>query len=371
MRLRFWLFILVTGYLGTTLFAQTDTSLNYSFFVAGHTYGVPEDLGIHPPFREKFAYIRGRPEIKFGVLTGDIVAANPTATDWDAVDADIDSLGLPVYFTVGNHDAENLPLFENRYGSTYYHFSYENDLFIVLDPNLDSWNISGDQLDFLKEILMQQAGLSHNVFVFFHQILWRDSDSPFKYIIYNSGAGRGDSINFWTEVEPLFRGLTNEVFMFAGDLGAPWSSDVTYDHYENITLIATGMGDHERENFIVVNVNSDKTVSFDLICLSDTVSCLGNLTDYLKVDELVAIQTPVFSQVFEFIPNPAFDQIRLQADPGGCERSQIYNVWGVLTYEVVCADFHRGIDVTNWQRGMYVAIIYRDNRRYMSRFILQ
>ena len=58
--------------------------------------------------------------------------------------------------------------------------------------------------------------------------------------------------------------------MFAGDLGATWSSDVTFDRFNNIKLIASGMGDQNGENIIVVNVDSNKSVNYDLICLSDT-----------------------------------------------------------------------------------------------------
>ena len=36
----------------------------------------------------------------------------------------------------------------------------------------------------------------------------------------NSYQGREESINFWTEVEPLFSTLPNNIVMMAGDLGA-------------------------------------------------------------------------------------------------------------------------------------------------------
>ncbi|MBK22047.1 MAG: hypothetical protein CMP63_07040 [Flavobacteriales bacterium] len=267
-------------------FAQND-STKYSFFVAGHTYGKPgvNNPGFHPPFKDKFNYIQSRTEIKFGVLTGDIVSPFPVAQDWDEIDADIDTLGLPVYFAVGNHDMENRPLFESRYDSTYYHFVYENDLFIVLDPNIDGWNISGNQLSFLKQTLASNSENVSSIFIFFHQILWKEVDNEFNYIRWNSSAGRHESINFWSEVEPLFSDLDNQVIMFAGDLGASWSSDVSYDKYDNITLISTGMGDEYGDNFIIVNVKKDNSIKYDLICLSDTsLNCLGQLTDYQVVD---------------------------------------------------------------------------------------
>ena len=71
-------------------------------------------------------------------------------------------------------------------------------------------------------------------------------------------------------------------FMFAGDVGAAsWSSDFSYDKYKNISLISSGMGEEDGDNFVIINVHSDKTVSYDLICLEEgTLNCFGNLTDY-------------------------------------------------------------------------------------------
>jgi len=61
---------------------QSDSS-SYSFFVAGHVYGAPgvNNVGFHPPFKHKLAYIQGRPEISLGVLLGDIVSPYPIAQD--------------------------------------------------------------------------------------------------------------------------------------------------------------------------------------------------------------------------------------------------------------------------------------------------
>jgi len=62
-------------------------------------------------------------QIKFGVLTGDVVP-HPTPLDWDGIDNDIKLIGKTVYIAAGNHDLEDRLLFENRYGSTYYNFNF-------------------------------------------------------------------------------------------------------------------------------------------------------------------------------------------------------------------------------------------------------
>jgi len=259
------------------------TGVNYSFFVAGHVYGNPgrTEPGIYPLFKDKFEYIKNDSMIKFGIFTGDIVKV-ATTEEWDEVDKDIAELSIPVYFAMGNHDNENRELFIERYGKTYYTFKYNSDLYIILDPNIDSWNLSGDQLDFLKQKLSEIEPDIKNIFVFFHQLLWWSPENKYKSIKPNSFDGRSDSINFWNTVEPLFTNVSCNVVMFAGDVGAAsWSANYMYDKYDNITLIASGMGEGFGDNFLIVNVMTNNTVEYRLISLNcEDINCLGKLEDY-------------------------------------------------------------------------------------------
>ncbi len=257
--------------------------VDYSFLVAGHVYGRPgrTEPGIYPPFKDKFDYIKKDSLIKFGIFTGDIVQ-KATNEEWDEVDKDVSELSIPVYFALGNHDNSDRLLFIERYGKTYFKFTYKNDLYIVLDPNIDGWNISGDQLIFLKQVLSENNSAIKNVFVFFHQLLWWSPDNKYKNVIPNSFYGRSDSINFWTAVEPLFKNISCNVVMFAGDVGAgSWSSDFIYDRYDNITLIASGMGEGIGDNFLIVDVMTYNALSYRLISLNcEDINCLGKLEEY-------------------------------------------------------------------------------------------
>jgi len=256
---------------------------DYSFFIAGHTYGQPgvDNNGLHPPFQEKFELINDR-GIEMGFLTGDIVKQG-TVNDWDEVDIALSYLNADVYFAVGNHDMSDRPLYESRYGRTYYDFSHQDDLFIVLDPNIDFWNISGEQLNFLKEVLVSEAASSENIFVFFHQMLWWTSDNKYRKFYPNSIEGRADTINFWSEIEPLFNELSNQVYMFSGDIGAGgWSDNFMYDHYDNITFVASGMGEGKGDNFIIVNVPENEDLTFEIIPLhGEGLSKLINPKEYI------------------------------------------------------------------------------------------
>lgn len=227
----------------------------YSFFVAGHISGKPgaKNQGLHPPFMEQKDTLHSL-GLKFGVLLGDIVQADPTDENWDLVDSDIDSLGLKTHFVVGNHDMQNRALYEKRYGSTYYTFFYQNDLFIVLDANIDNWNIYGDQLLMLKNEL-RKIKPSSNIFVFTHQLIWINHPE-FNGLKPNSLSGKSSTLNFWDELFPLFQNLSNNVFFIAGDVGAgKWSSDNYFKKIENCTFIATGMGEGKGDNYYIIDVS--------------------------------------------------------------------------------------------------------------------
>lgn len=229
---------------------------HYSFFVAGHTYGVPgvNNPGVHPPFRALFPQINSD-HLDFGVFTGDIVIKG-TSTDWDEVDADLADLVFPVYFAVGNHDMSNRDLFTSRYGPTYYSFEYGEDLFIVLDGELDPCNITDEQMIFLRNVLSTSRG--QNIFVFVHRLIWVTEGTPYYKLRdeLNSSDGYNFQSNFWTDVEPLFRNLDAQVYIVAGDVGVTWAMPVFYEHYENIHLIASGMGGAEEENYLIFQVDS-------------------------------------------------------------------------------------------------------------------
>ena len=262
---------------------------SYSFFVAGHTYGNPDvnNKGLHPPFVDKFDLIEAQPAIAFGVLTGDITYRG-LERDWIEVDSQLLELQVPVHYVVGNHDLGG-PLFESRYGSTYYHFFWKNnehtDLFLILNANMDEWNITGDQLTYFYETIdsAQDMGIK-NVFIFCHQLIWwgEEADNPYRNVVVNATLGRADTTNFFTALEPRLRRYPGEVFFFAGDLGANGlAAPFMYHHYDNMTLIASGMGHEVKDNFVFVNVYPDGKVAFELIALQGEVNSLGKLEDYV------------------------------------------------------------------------------------------
>ena len=298
-----------------------------------------------------------------GILTGDIVSENPLARDWDEVDHDLDSLGLPIHFAVGNHDIENRPLYENRYGSTFYQFTLHDDLFIVLDPNLDNWNISRGQLEFVRQTLLDKQQYVNNIFVFFHQLLWIDSGNLFRDVRVNSFAGRAPMINFWTDFLPLFDNVANPIVMFAGDLGAGWwSDDVMYYHFSNKTFIASGMGEGIGDNYIIVNSWSDQRLTFDIVPLipADTF-LLGDLEDH-------SIEEPGIE--LELIPNPASDEVSLRlSNLQEFSNLHLFDMRGSMVLQL--GAYEPRLNLEQIPAGLYIIAVEYEDKMYRKKLMVR
>ena len=251
---------------------QSDNQ-GYSFYIAGHTYGKPgvESKGLYGPFTDKFHLINKYQSIKFGFLLGDLVkkASNEA---WELVKKDLNSLDPRIENIIvpGNHDVGKgahgalREIFLQQFGKTFFSFKHGKDLFIMLDGNISEWNISGEQLQFLKQSLPNKNDSTNNIFIFSHQLIWQSSSKPeFKKIKPNSLEGRSNNLNFWGEVFPLFSDLTNNIYFFSGDIGAfPNGNELFYAKYLNVTFVATGMGGGMRDNFLIVSVIKDHVEIF-------------------------------------------------------------------------------------------------------------
>ncbi|MEM9678743.1 MAG: metallophosphoesterase, partial [Bacteroidota bacterium] len=129
---------------------STTKKTEYSFFIAGHAYGNPSEkannIGLYKPFKAKTSFINEQKNMKHGFLLGDVVWGQ---NFWPRTLEDISQFEMPIHVARGNHDGK-LDYFEKQFGKSYKKFFVNEDLFIVLDLNLDQWNIAGEQLVFLR-----------------------------------------------------------------------------------------------------------------------------------------------------------------------------------------------------------------------------
>ena len=258
----------------------------YSFFVAGHLYGKPgtSDLGAYTNFKEKFDFIKSHNDLRFGVMTGDVVRDGKDE-QWKALVSDIENLSVNCHLARGNHDYENEKNLDKYFPKKYYSFKQGADLHIILDANIDGWNISGEQLLFLKDELEREKESAKNIFLYSHQVIWfNPADRP-RYLNVNSERERNPDSNFQTEILPLLNLVEGEVYFFAGDVGAgSWASDISYTKPSSqIHLIASGMGDGVNDSFIMVTMNAYSHPEFSVISVDSTnKNQVQNLDHFLK-----------------------------------------------------------------------------------------
>ena len=349
----------------TTISAQDA----YRFFIAGHTGGLSglKNEGLHPPFMRTMDHYKSSANLNFGFLLGDMVTKDPTAADWEEVMVDVAKFEMPIYFAPGNHDLEDLALYEEYIGDRYYHFTHENDLFIVLDPLLDRWNISGEQLEYLQQVLNENFRQVDHIFVFFHQVLWWERENKYGKVRPNSKEGRASQINFWDTIVPIFHALPNRVTMCAGDMGgAPWSHSLMYDRNENIEFIGTGMGSGRADNFVVIDVDERKKVSYEVVCLDTIVyHCMGPIENHHFG---YTVDTSTYELDFNVYPNPARNWITVTGvEDEDFDRLSILDLSGKI---IVDQEVRRGvsnfINVHDFIPGIYMIVLQGSENKIVS-----
>ena len=111
-----------------------------------------------------------------------------------------------------------------------------------------------------------------------HQSLYCTADIEINYRPHYPGP-----TNFWTEVLPTLQQTDRPVYWFAGDVGSrPECPPVSMSFEGNVVLISNGVGSRVMDNVIVVNVERDGDVTFDLIHLNgDDPNGMGDLEDHV------------------------------------------------------------------------------------------
>ncbi|NOR88169.1 MAG: T9SS type A sorting domain-containing protein [Bacteroidales bacterium] len=348
------------------LFAQKDIPL-YSFFTAGHTYGNPNNphYGLHYPFVDYIPKLNNYSNMQFGVLTGDVVFT-PTTEYWEAAQIDIDKFNMPIKIAAGNHDYGTE--FTDRFGSYYYSFIQNNDLFFILSPVMDQWNISGEQFDFLIHTLDENSTVVNHIFIFLHELIWWSPYNRYQNIIINFTPQYPGSTNFESIVKPLLQSYPNNFTIYAGDLGATSKvSAIMHDQLENITLIASGMGSGNKDNIIITDVYQD-SVQYNLIALNGSnPNALGKLMDYTIQDS----RKDQEKKQIEVFPNPCTNYISIINRMKSELNIIIFNIYGQIIYSGMAYPYHvNEIDLSNYSSGLYTLKLFNETYHQEQKIIV-
>lgn len=152
---------------------------------------------------------------EFVMSVGDLIEGQSTAkgniAEWDEFDGYVKQFAMPFFYCPGNHDAASTvkeKVYRERFGRDYYHFLYQNCLFIVLNSNgidgVDAkgkpkyvWHkISEEQQKWLAGVLADNANVRWT-FLFLHHPVWTK----------NNPKATG-----WPECERLLSGRKYNVF---------------------------------------------------------------------------------------------------------------------------------------------------------------
>ena len=174
---------------------------------------------------------------EFVMSVGDLIEGYTTDTvklntQWKEFNGFIDSLQMPFFYVPGNHDITNSVMekkWRELYGKTYYHFVYNDILFMCLnseDTHRGAGNgmIGDEQFNYIKTTLEQNQHVKWTL-LFMHQPLWVQNDTK-----------------RWTDVEKLLSGRNHNVF--AGHYHRYWKTNRNSGKY--IALATTGGGSRLR-----------------------------------------------------------------------------------------------------------------------------
>ena len=255
----------------------------YSFFTAGHAYGEPgvDNIGLHPAMSEVFPFLNERVDIELGVFTGDVVL-HSTKENWEELAADLEMLNVETYIAPGNHDLDNIDLYEIYNGETEFSFTSNGDLFVILETTTTNWNITTQKIQKLKWDIDCKLNSSDRIFIFCHQLIWYEEGTKYDNCLPNSQEGKDGITDFFSEFLPMLQSLEQEVVVYAGDIGAfPNGCSIMYEELGNVSLIASGMGGGISDNIVITNVYDTGEIDFEIIALNgDDRSKLGEIEDY-------------------------------------------------------------------------------------------
>ncbi len=121
---------------------------------------------------------------EFVVSVGDLIEGytpdqNDIENQWTEFNNSIKHLKMPFFYVAGNHDYTNqvmAGLWQQKYGTDYYYFTYKNVLFLCLNSEdgataLKNPDFSDKQLAFVEKTLAENPTVDWTM-VFMHQPLW-------------------------------------------------------------------------------------------------------------------------------------------------------------------------------------------------------
>ncbi len=278
---------------------------NFQFVIVTDRTG-----GLRPGVFEKGAEKVNLLQPEFVMSVGDLITGYTEDEaeinrQWEEFDSYVESLDMPFFYVVGNHDITNKvmeDIWKQRLGRTYYHFVYHDVLFLCLnsEEGLDAHRssfFSEDQRAYIKQALDENPDVRWTL-VFLHKPVWLSEG--------HLGGEKPEDPSGWKEIEGMLQGRKHTVY--AGHIHR-----YTHDTHENsnyITLATTGGGSKLRgpifgefDHVMWVTMTDDGPIMANLLLngIWDEEIDKGDIEDYLKMEvqrKVVSIGAPLKVDTF-------------------------------------------------------------------------
>jgi hypothetical protein len=252
--------------------AIKDSSSSYSFIVTGHMHGSSNNLSTFPA-STILANIDTINSLRpaFIMNLGDLFIQLDKTSVGHYEKSLFNKLTAPLFNSPGNHDFSHELSYNDLYGKSYFSFNLQSERFIILDTEKDNGNISGGQMDLLKEAISATSlkGVK-NIFIFSHRPVWTDA-SPLYSDLFDGNTRSVLETNFSKDIVPLLSQVPDSIHVFwlSGSLGGMAPASFFYHHNKELrtVFIQTAIRDVPRD--AILEVNADRgAVSFNTISLT-------------------------------------------------------------------------------------------------------
>jgi hypothetical protein len=193
----FWLCLLLSGQLAAQPFFyphENDrhpwTQLDFPDRDSAFQFAIISDLtggyreGVFPMAVDKLNLLQPEFVMSIGdLIEGMTYDSSQVEGWWEEFNGWVGELEMPFFYVAGNHDLSNALLMQawkRRYGRTFYHFTYKNALFLVLNteeslrPDRQPY-IDSPQYAYAREALAAHPE-ARWTFIFMHQPVWDEAD---------------------------------------------------------------------------------------------------------------------------------------------------------------------------------------------------
>ena len=258
---------------GAGLPAEADSDV-LRFGVCGHLYGDPAPWSVFPAQSLTRSVVRIDSEnLDLFVALGDTFKRyeEPYITTTKRV---LHRMSMPVFNAPGNHDLTDPEAYVRDNGPTFGALAFRGCLLVVLDTELGAGSITDEQLDFLRAVVASAAddeGI-HSVFFFAHKLLFAQRPRYTSVAERVNDTDKVRSGNFAGVIQPLIQRLVPDkgVYWFGGDIGVADSRSLFYDRdpATGINFVAAGLGDTDRDAYIIVEARASGEVVLTPVSMS-------------------------------------------------------------------------------------------------------